>query len=332
MPSGSLIARSGDRNEKLGLAAIIVRMSHKKMIVGLGEALWDMLPAGNVLGGAPLNVACHVHALMRGTAARNVSGEAVVASRVGTDALGDEVICELERRGLSTDYVQRDTAHPTGTVNVTLDAGQPTYAFATDIAWDHLEFTPAWAALAARCDAVCFGTLAQRSHSSREAIWRFLDAAPRAIRLFDVNLRQGFYDQESILAGCRRATLVKLNEQELPIIADFLNLPADEPHEQLRQLIERFHLHAAVLTRGERGTLLVLPSEIIDPPPASYPAAPHADAVGAGDACSAAVLVGSLLKLSNTRIAALANHLGAYVASQPGATPEIPLTIIRMFD
>jgi fructokinase len=301
-------------------------------VVGLGESLWDVLPGGKVLGGAPLNVACHVHALLLDSAAGDVSGEAVVASRVGTDALGDEVIRELERRRMSTEYIQRDADHATGTVNVTLDAGQPTYAFAPDIAWDHLVFTPAWAALAARCDAVCFGTLAQRSQISREAIWRFLDAAPQAIRLFDVNLRQGFYDRESILAGCRRATLVKLNELELPIVADFLNLPAGEAHEQLQQLIERFHLDAAVLTRGERGTLLVLPSEIIDPPPASYPAAPHADAVGAGDACSAAVLVGSLLKLSNTRIAALANHLGAYVASQPGATPEIPLTIIRMFD
>ena len=139
---------------------------------------------------------------------------------MGTDALGDEVVRELERRGMTTDYVQRDAEHATSTVNVTLEAGQPTFTFTPDIAWDHLEFTPEWAELAARCDAVCFGTLAQRSPQSRETIWRFLDAAPQAIRLFDVNLRQGFYDRESIVEGCRRATLVKLNEQELPVVAE----------------------------------------------------------------------------------------------------------------
>jgi fructokinase len=303
-------------------------MDRGLLVVGLGESLWDILPGGMVLGGAPLNAACHAHAILRGS----WGGEAVVASRVGMDGLGDQVIRELEQRGMATDHVQRDAIHPTSTVNVTLQAGQPTYTFAPDIAWDHLEFTSEWATLAARCDAVCFGTLAQRSQPSREVIWKFLDAAPQAVRLFDVNLRQGFYDEESILEGCRRATFIKLNEQELPIIADCLKLPAGESHQQLRRIIARFQLDAAILTRGSRGTLLVLPDEVIDPPPATYPAAANADAVGAGDACSAAVLVGTLLKLSNTRIAALANHLGAYVASQPGATPEIPLTIVRMFD
>lgn len=303
-------------------------MTRNLLVVGLGESLWDVLPNGRVLGGAPLNVACHAHALLRGSS----GGESVVASRVGADLSGDEVIRELARRQIATDYVQRDATHPTSTVDVELDAGQPTYTFAPDIAWDHLEFSPAWAELAARCHAVCFGALAQRSRQSRETIWQFLDAAPQAIRLFDVNLRQNFYDQESILEGCRRATLVKLNEHELPIVADLLELNDGPPQEQLQRMIEQFQLDAAVLTRGERGTLLVLPDEVIDPPPVTYLAAANADAVGAGDACSAAVLVGFLLKLSNTRIAALANLLGAYVASQPGATPDIPLTLVRMFD
>lgn len=303
-------------------------MDRGLIVVGLGESLWDVLPGGKVLGGAPLNVACHAHAFL----SEVNSGEAVVASRVGNDAIGSEILDELRRREMSTSYVQLDATHATSTVDVKIDAGQPTYTFAPDIAWDHLEFTPTWRELAARCHAVCFGTLVQRSQQSREAIWRFLDAAPQAIRLFDVNLRQDFFDLESILEGCRRATLVKLNEQELPVIAEFLDLSAGKPHEQLRQMIERFRLNAAVLTRGERGTLLVLPEEVIEPPQVTYPAAAHADAVGAGDACSAAILVGSLLKLSKTRIAALANHMGAYVASQPGATPEIPLTLVRMFD
>lgn len=307
-------------------------MTRELTVVGLGESLWDVLPGGKALGGAPLNVACHVHALLHGAAPGEARVEAIVASRVGTDELGEEVIRELARRGMSTDYVQRDAAHPTSTVNVTLDAGQPTYTFTPDIAWDHLEFTSAWGELAARCNAVCFGTLAQRSRPSRETIWRFLDAASQAVRLFDVNLRQGFFDQESILEGCRRATLLKLNEHELPIVAGFLGLAAGDTNSTLRKIIARFEMQGAILTRGERGTLLVLPDNVVDPPPVNYPAAANADAVGAGDACSAAVIVGSLLELSNERIATLANHLGAYVASQPGATPEIPLKIVRMFD
>ncbi len=306
-------------------------------IVGLGEALWDVLPGGKVLGGAPLNVACHVHALLQGSAGASPShgargGQAVVASRVGIDSLGDEVVRELVRRGMTTDCVQRDAVHPTSTVNVTLAAGQPTFTFTPDIAWDHLEFTPEWAELAARCDAVCFGTLAQRSAESREAIWRFLDAAPQAIRLFDVNLRQGFHDRESIVEGCRRATLVKLNEHELPVVVESVGLSAGSPHDQLARLRDKFDLAAVVFTRGELGTMMVLESETVDPPPVSYPMGPSADAVGAGDACSAGVLVGWLLDLPTERIAELANHLGAFVASQPGATPELPLTIAAMIE
>jgi fructokinase len=312
-------------------------MAQALFVVGLGEALWDMLPGGKVLGGAPLNVACHVHALLQGSAGASPShgargGQAEVASCVGTDALGDEVVRELARRGMAIDYLQRDAVHPTSTVNVTLEAGQPTFTFAPDIAWDHLEFTPEWTELAARCDAVCFGTLAQRSPGSRETIWRFLDAAPQAIRLFDVNLRQGFYDGESILAGCRRATLVKLNELELPVVAEIVELRSATTADRLTELRELFELESVIFTRGERGTMMVLESEIVDPPPVCYPAAPRADAVGAGDACSAGVLAGWLLKLPPARIAELANHLGAFVASQPGATPALPLSIRAMID
>jgi fructokinase len=298
-------------------------MDGGRTIVGLGEALWDVLPGGRVLGGAPLNVVCHVQALFQ-------DAQAVVASRVGTDALGDDVVRELALRGMATDFVQRDAAHATSTVNVELEEGQPTYSFAPDIAWDHLQFSPEWAELAAQCDAVCFGTLAQRSPLSRQTIWQFLDAAPQAIRLFDVNLRQGFYDRESIVEGLRRATLVKLNESELPIVAGMLHLTPAPASDQLRQMIDQLGVEAAVFTRGERGTLFVLPGAVIDPPLANYPAAAGADAVGAGDACSAGVLVGWLRGLPIERIAELANRLGAYVASQPGATPALPSEIRRM--
>ena len=278
-------------------------------IVGLGESLWDVLPAGKQLGGAPLNVACHAHQLLQVR-----GGRGVVASRVGNDDLGDEVVDQLTARGMSTDFVQRDGAHATSTVHIVLKDDQPTYRFTPDIAWDYLELTPGWKQLARDCAAVCFGTLAQRSPQSRQTIWRFLDAAPQAIRLFDVNLRQGFYDRESIREGCRRATLVKLNEEELPIVAHELQLQAGPPESQLRPLHTEFNLDAVVYTRGPRGTLLVLADEIIEPRPVSYPAVPSADAVGAGDACAAGILVGFVLGWPPAHTADLANTLGAYVA------------------
>jgi fructokinase len=301
-------------------------MSRSINVVGLGEALWDVLPSGKVLGGAPLNVACHAHRLLGGR------GDGIVASRVGADSLGDEVLADLTRRGMTTKFVQRDPVHPTSTVTVELHAGQPTYTFAADIAWDHLERPKELLELATTCDAICFGTLAQRTRQSREAIWSVLFAGYGAMLLFDVNLRQGFYDRESVEEGCRRATFVKLNEQELPIVADLLELPPGSSHQRLLRLLDRFEIWGAVLTRGERGTLIVMPDQIFDSPPVSYPAAPTADTVGAGDACSAAVLVGLVLDWPLERTVALANHMGAYVASQPGATPDLPVTIAAMIE
>jgi len=297
-------------------------------IVGLGEALWDILPGGKVLGGAPLNVACHVHALLQGLAGASPSqrqcGNAVVASRVGTDALGDDVVRDLSRRGMAIEFVQRDAMHPTSTVSVSLETSQPTYTFAPNIAWDQLEFTRVWAELAASCDAVCYGTLAQRSPQSRQTIWQFLGAAPQAIRLFDVNLRQGFYDRESIVEGCRRATLIKLNEQELEVVTDAVGLATGSLRDSLLALQAQFGLDAVVFTRGERGTLLLLRDAIVDRSPVKYEAARGADAVGAGDACSAGIIVGWLLGWSPARTVELANRMGALVASRPGATPALP--------
>jgi fructokinase len=294
-------------------------------IVGLGEALFDLLPTGSVLGGAPLNVAWHAHALLSVGA-----GQGIVASRVGSDGLGEEIFAQLARRGMATDYLQLDAQHPTGTVNVTLQAGQPAFEIVRNVAWDHMEFTPSWSELANRATAVCFGSLAQRSTASRGAIEAFLDAATNAIRLFDVNLRQHYYDRSLIEESCRRATMVKLNEAELPVMAKLLGLATNSPVEQLKQLQSRFGLDAVVYTRAERGTMLVLHDEVIAPPAVSYPAAPNADAVGAGDACSAGILVGWSLGLSPAHTAELANQLGAFVASQPGATPVLPPEIISL--
>lgn len=294
-------------------------------IVGLGEALFDLLPGGQVLGGAPLNVAFHAHQLLCGR-----RGRGVVASRVGCDKLGDEIRAQLARSGIATDYLQRDADQATGTVHVTLHDGQPSFEIVANVAWDHLEFTPAWAELAAQAKAVCFGTLAQRSPASRATIERFLDHAATAVRLFDVNLRQHFYNRAMLDGSCRRATIVKLNEEELPILARLLGLTARAAADQLAQLRARYELDAVVYTRGHQGTTLVLGDRVIAPPAVSYPAAPNADAVGAGDACAAGILVGWSLGLPPTQIAELANHLGAFVASQPGATPELPPEVIAL--
>lgn len=300
-------------------------MARDTTIVGLGEALFDLLPSGKALGGAPLNMACHAQQLLA-----PLSGRGLVASRVGTDPLGNEVVRQLAARGMTDDYVQHDAAHPTGTVHVELHEGQPTYEIVEGVAWDHFEWSAAWAELAGICAAVCFGTLAQRSTESREAIWRFLDAAPQAVRMLDVNLRQNYFSREVLEESCHRATLVKLNEHELPVVAELLEIPAGAEDAETAALIERFSLDAIVLTRGKRGTLLIMKDQVIDAEPASYPAAVHADAVGAGDACSAGILVGWVRQMPPERIGALANRLGAYVASQHGATPELPQAILDL--
>jgi fructokinase len=240
------------------------------------------------------------------------------------------LLAELTARQLSTDMVQHDSGHSTGTVSVRFDTGQTNYTFTDEVAWDYLEFTPEWRQLASECSAVCFGTLAQRSPQSRHTIGQFLDVASQAVRLFDINLRVSFFDSRILEEGCRRATMVKLNELELPILAEALFLPAGAPVFQLAQLRARYELDLVVYTRGRRGTMLVLPDKVISPPAVAYPVAEAADDVGAGDACSAAVLVGWLMQMHPTRIAALANHMGAYVASQSGATPQLPQEFIQL--
>jgi fructokinase len=215
-------------------------------------------------------------------------------------------------------------------VHVSLEKGQPRYDIVQNVAWDHLEFTGEWRQLAASAAAVCFGTLAQRSAPSRAAIGQFLSAARGAVRLLDVNLRQNFYSRDVLEESCRRATLVKLNEDELPVIAKLLGLATGAPVFQLANLRARYDLAGVVYTRGRRGTMLVLDNKVIAPAAVSYPTAADADSVGAGDACSAGVLVGWSLGLPPTRVAELANHMGAFVASQRGATPSLPPEILQM--
>lgn len=310
-------------------------------IVGLGESLFDVFHDRAILGGAPLNVAYHAHQLCSRS-----GGRGVVASRIGVDELGRQMLGELSNRRLSDEFVQRDSSHLTGRVDIRLQNGEPTYNFLADVAWDYLEWTPHWEQLATTCHAVVFGTLAQRCSTSRKTIQQFIGAARQAIRLFDVNLRVAFFDAESLRQGAERATAMKLNEDEIPVVLRVLGLDAgfkddrstesaaDITHKmaasRLLNAFERFCLRAVVITRGARGTALITADDFVCAPVAQFPRHPQADNVGAGDACSAGLLWGWLNNWSSLETVTLANRLGAFVASQPGATPPIPDDVLML--
>jgi fructokinase len=283
----------------------------KRTIVGLGELLWDLLPSGKQLGGAPANFA-YIASLL--------GNEGTPASGIGSDALGDEALQRLTELGLSTAYVQRISAHPTGTVNVEIDStGQPSFDIAESVAWDFLEWTQAWQQLAERADVVCFGSLAQRVPQSRATIRSFLLATrPDAIRIFDVNLRQNFYTAQILAESMQLATIVKLNHEELPKILHLFQLDHRGEEDSARQLLSSYNLKLVCITRGANGSLLVGPEESNEHPGIKIKVA---DTVGAGDAFTAALVHGYLQGASLAQINETANRVGAWVASQPGATP-----------
>lgn len=293
--------------------------------IGLGELIWDMLPTGRRLGGAPSNFAY---------VSRLLGDEAAVASRVGRDALGAEAIERLRRAGLSTRFVQFDDSHPTGTVGVTIGAGgEAHFNVNENSAWDYLGWTPGWEALAAGAEVVCFGTLGQRHAAARETIIRFLERTrPAALRLFDVNLRHSFFTPDMLARSLALATVVKLNAEELSAAARMLGLPAaGDERETARALLERFRLDLVAVTRGARGSLLVTGAEADEHPGHRAPSV--ADTIGCGDAFAAALAYcrrrGAPLALTNE----VANRVGAWVATQEGATPEAgPETVARLLE
>ena len=285
--------------------------SKRHIVVGVGELLWDLLPAGKQLGGAPANFA-YITSLL--------GDEGIPASRLGQDALGEEAILRLRELGLPTAFIQQDVDHPTGTTQVEVDAaGQPRFEISESVAWDFLEWTPQWQRLAQQADAVCFGSLAQRSEPSRAAILKFVRASrPNAVRTFDVNLRQNFYTAEVLAESMRLATIVKLNHEELPKIMRLFELEDRGAEDSARSLLSVYDLQLVCVTRGDRGSLLVSASERNEHP--GFPVK-IADTVGAGDAFTAAVVHGYLRRTPLLQINEYANRVGAWVASQSGATP-----------
>lgn len=283
------------------------------LTIGIGEILWDVFPEGAKFGGAPANFASHASAL---------GADSAMFSAVGADHLGEQALAELEKRSVNCAAVAR-SPRPTGTVNVRVDAGGvPSYEFAADTAWDRLEFTPTAADLAAKADIVAFGTLGQRSPDSRRAIGEFIEAtSPDAWRVFDVNLRQDFHSPEIIVESIRRANVLKLNDEELPAVMAAIGRSAEDPP---ATLLGAFNLRAVALTRGDAGAELHLADECHRAPALEVDVA---DTVGAGDAFTAALVVGLFHELPPAYVLNAAVRIAAFVCSRPGATPELPVEL-----
>jgi fructokinase len=289
-------------------------MKVRPVVVGLGEVLWDVYPDAARFGGAPANFACHAACL---------DAESWLASAVGVDELGDRALETLRQHGVESACVARDAKHATGRVDVILDSlGRASYEFAQNTAWDHIAWSDALDSLARRCDAVCFGTLVQRSTQSRETIQRFVKTTPStALRMFDVNLRKQFYDASVIDQSLRLATALKLNDEELPIVARLCGVSELDQRDAMHALMNRYALRLVALTRGPDGAMLIAGDEESISPALTTTVV---DTVGAGDAFTAAVVMDFLAGLPLAEINAHANAVASFVCSQPGAVTALP--------
>ena len=301
------------------------------IFVGIGEILYDCFEDGTeTLGGAPLNFAVHAHQL----AGQLGVGQGIAVSCISSDQRGNRILNSLHRFGMSTRYVGNDSSHPTGLVSVFMRNGEPGYQIEAGAAWDYMADQPAFKELAAHCDAVCFGSLAQRSPVSRVTIRNFLQNASRAIRLYDANLRRNTltgeagYSPEIVDYSCRTATVIKANRSELFTIFDLLGIrrSTDETLKGIRQsmeaLLTRFPARAVVVTRGVEGTIVLSRDREFDlSAPVTNKGKSHP--VGAGDACAAGILFGLTLGWDIRSTMQLANRMGADVAAHSSATPPL---------
>jgi fructokinase len=286
-----------------------------RTIVGLGEILWDILPSGKQLGGAPANFAY---------ISRLLGDHSVIASRVGEDAQGREALERLNGLTIETAYIQRDPANPTGTASVSLSKDRNAeFVPKENVAWDHLEWTIDWKHLAARADAVCYGTLAQRSLQSRQTIQRFLEhTRPEAVRIFDINLRGSAFTRELLAESIRGARILKLNSEESSTISDILALDKRTGGESIaRHLIQIYGLEMVAITRGAHGSLIVTRDDMIEHP--GFDVGKAADTIGAGDAFAATLVHYHLRQAPVAEISEAANRAGAWIATQDGATPIV---------
>ncbi len=279
----------------------------KRVIVGIGEILWDMLPSGKALGGAPANFAYH---------AMRLGEEGWAVSAIGDDDLGREIMDIVGSKGLKN--IISVTDKPTGTVEVELDGrGVPTYNIMEDVAWDNIPFTPEMEVLASRADAVCFGSLVQRMNSRRSVLGFVRAMRPDALKVFDINLRQHYYSREVIEESLKLSDILKINDEEIRIVADMFDL-GDDDVAACRSLIASYGLRLVILTRGADGSEVITAEEVI---PQSVGHVDVVDTVGAGDAFTAAFVVAYLRGESLAQAQRLATETASYVCSCKGAMP-----------
>lgn len=283
-------------------------------VVGLGEILWDILPDGKTLGGAPANFAYHAGQFLGCT-------NTIAISAIGEDKLADETIESLDKHGLN--YQMARVSYPTGTVQVTLDEkGIPSYVIKENVAWDNIPFDDDIQAIARSCRAVCFGSLAQRNVVSRETIHKFLDLTPdNCLKIFDINLRQNFYSKDIIQASMRRCNILKINDEELVLISRMFGYPELDIENKCQLILTQYNIDMLILTCGTNGSYVFTPKHV------SFQETPKievADTVGAGDSFTGAFCAAILNGKSVTEAHKLAVEVSAYVCTQNGAMPELP--------
>lgn len=282
-------------------------------VIGIGEVLWDLLPSGPQLGGAPANFAHH---------AMQLGAQAKVITRVGRDELGHKIVRHFEGSGAGGRTIQQDDAMPTGTAKVVLNpAGEPQFVLDAVAAWDFIAFNDEVEKTVADASAICFGSLAQRHPVAAATIQRAVAATPfEALRVFDINLRQDFFSRELLEPSLHSANVLKLNEHELTVLEQMFGLPGSAPR-KIEQLADLFGLSVIALTRGRNGSLLFQDgnwSEVASEP------VEVADTVGAGDAFTAALTMGLLQRLARDELHRFASNVASFVCSCRGATPVLP--------
>lgn len=285
-----------------------------EIVVGMGEALWDVLPEGKKIGGAPANFAYHVS---------QFGLPSCVVSAIGDDALGKEIIENFTSKGL--DQLIAEVPYPTGTVQVEIDqTGIPLYDIKENVAWDNIPYTEHLDALAKRTKAVCFGSLAQRNVVSRETINHFLDTMPKDddnLIVFDVNLRQGFYNKEILCKSMQNCNILKINDEELITVSRMFGYPGIDLQDKCWILLGKYNLKMLILTCGINGSYVFTPGNVSFQP---TPKVEVADTVGAGDSFTAAFIASILKGKSVTEAHSIAVKTSAYVCTQKGAMPILP--------
>ncbi len=292
----------------------------QNVIVGIGEILWDMLPSGKVIGGAPANFAYH---------AQELGESSIVVSCVGNDELGREIISSLEKKDMPTEFLYIYKSHPTGVVSARINKeGKPSYLIQEEVAWDYIPTSTLMRELAFKSAAVCFGTAAQRSQLSRMTIQTFVGLMEQdSIRVFDINLRQNFYSQDVIETSLSLANVLKLNVNELSVVKKLLRLNGDEK-KILNELSRKYSLNLIALTRGREGSILFTEGKTSNHEGHKINVE---DTVGAGDAFVAGLVTGMLRGYELDDLHYKANRVASYICSKHGGTPSLTNEIRKLF-